>query len=288
LRGEEDVVAATAAKTETYVLGYSETEAQRLKLQAQLVRGWTERFFRAAGLDQLRSAPARVLDVGCGLGDASMLAADLAGPSVTVLGIDRDASSIEKARARAAELGYADRITFEQADIAEFAPAQTFDAVVGRYILPYQRNAAASLQRLAKCVKPGGLMVFHELDCGAVPRMEGAPELWNRVITLLGEAFRRGGADPSFGLKLVPAFLYAGLGWPKVIAEVPVGGEPGSYFFQWLSSTIRSLLPLIERSGLATAAEIDIDTLQARLEAASEEAKAQLIGPTQFGAWVFV
>src|SRR5882672_5969288 len=229
-------------------------------MQAQLLRGWTERFFRAAGIDQLRGAPARVLDVGCGMGDVSMLAADLAGPEVMVLAIDRDAGSVEKARARTAELGYADRITFEHADIAEFAPARKFDAVVGRYILLYQSNAAASLQRLAKYVKPGGVMVFHELDFGGVPRMESAPELWNRIIRLLGDAFRRGAGDPSFGLKLVPTFLDAGLGWPKVIAEVPVGGEPGSYLSQWVSSTIRTLLPLIERSGLGTAAEIDIDT----------------------------
>jgi ubiquinone/menaquinone biosynthesis C-methylase UbiE len=275
-------------KTRDYPLGYSEQEEQRLIMQAQLLRDWTERFFRASGLDQLGGQSARVLDIGCGMGDVAMLAADLVGPGVTVVAIDRDSPSVEKARARAVRLGYGDRIVFRHADIAEFESEEKFDAIVGRYILPYLRQPAASLRQMATLVKPAGLMVFHEIDVGGVPRMEGAPALYSWAFTLLGEAFRRGGADPSSGLKLAPAFLDAGLGWPKVVAEVPVGGEPGSYLFPWLSATIKNIQPVIEKSGLATAAELDIDTLPARLEKACAEARAQVIGPTQFGAWVRV
>jgi len=60
-----------------YVLGYSQHEQQRLLKQAAILRACTERFFRAGGL-----APGmRVLDLGCGMGDVSLLAADLVGPT---------------------------------------------------------------------------------------------------------------------------------------------------------------------------------------------------------------
>ena len=43
----------------------------------------------------------RVLDLGCGMGDVSLLAARLVGPTGSVTGIDRDGVIVEKARERA-------------------------------------------------------------------------------------------------------------------------------------------------------------------------------------------
>jgi len=273
-----------AEKTRDYVLGYSEMEAERLKMQAQIVGGWTDRFFRAAGLPGAK----RILDVGCGQGDVSMLAADIAGPDATVLGIDRDAASIERARQRTTQMGYGDRVSFQQIDATELEVGNNakFDAIVGRYILLYQRSAAASLGHLAKQLNSGGLMAFHELDFGATARMGIHPPLWDQSYTLLGEGFRRGGADPGFGLHLTRAFLDAGLGWPVIRAEIPVGGEPGSYLYRWLTDTLRVILPTIEKEGLATAEELQIDTLAARMEEECARLGCQLTGPTQYGAWV--
>jgi len=68
-----------------YVLGQSDHEYERLMFQARILRPYTEKFFRAAGL-----APGmRVLDVGSGMGDVSLLSADIVGPGGRVLGIDR-------------------------------------------------------------------------------------------------------------------------------------------------------------------------------------------------------
>jgi tRNA A58 N-methylase Trm61 len=59
-----------------YVLGHSERELERLRLQAQLIDPITRQFLIEAGI-----APGmRVLDVGCGAGDVTFLAADLVGP----------------------------------------------------------------------------------------------------------------------------------------------------------------------------------------------------------------
>ena len=106
-----------------------------------------------------------------------------------------------------------------------------------------------------------------------------------RTYTIMSEAFRRGGNPPDFGRRLARTFLDAGLPWPTVQAEIPIGGEPGSYVFGWVAGTIRSLLPRIEQFGLATAAELQIETLAARMEEEAVALGSQLIGPTQFGAW---
>ena len=80
-----------------YPLGYSPEESQRLAEQAALVSKFTSDTLQRAGL-----APGMdVLDIGCGVGDVAMLAAEIVGEAGSVLGIDRAASSVETARQRA-------------------------------------------------------------------------------------------------------------------------------------------------------------------------------------------
>lgn len=77
---------------------------------------------------RLRSdPPARIADVGCGLGWSSIAMAS-AYPKVTVDGVDLDPTSVEIARRNAAEAGLGDRVGFVVADAA----SPTLD---GRYDL---------------------------------------------------------------------------------------------------------------------------------------------------------
>ena len=78
---------------------------------------------------RLRSAPpARVLDMGCGLGASSMALAR-AYPSARVLGVDLDQASVTEARAQAAQAGVADRVTFMVGDAAQVTPDAPFDLI---------------------------------------------------------------------------------------------------------------------------------------------------------------
>src|SRR5690554_3222064 len=76
---------ATTDGAVPYVLGHSEQELARLEKQGELFGAETRQVLVRAGL-----APGmRVLDVGCGAGDVSLIAAELVGPAGTVIGIDR-------------------------------------------------------------------------------------------------------------------------------------------------------------------------------------------------------
>src|SRR5208337_5280181 len=89
-----------------YILGHSEREIRRLMHQASILRPITERLLRGAGIGR----GMRVLDLGCGAGDVSMLAAELVGAAGSVVGIDRSQEAIAVARERAqtARLGNID------------------------------------------------------------------------------------------------------------------------------------------------------------------------------------
>ena len=266
-----------------YVLGHSEEEQARLAMQADILRQWTAGFLRAASL----SEGMQVLDVGCGLGDVSFLAADTVGPTGSVLGIDRDAAMISKAAERVRELPCSGWVRFQAADAAEFRSDQKFDAAIGRYVLHHQRDPTSVLRHISEQVRPGGLLLFHEFDFATVPSMwPMTPPLWRRVMEVLAEYYRRSGLFPDFGLRMTRTFLDAGLPWPAVRAEVPVGGEPGSFLYGWVAQTVRTLAPGLIRSGLVSEAELELDTLALRLESEAVSLGCQLIGPTQYGAWV--
>ena len=252
-------------------------------MQARILKEWTAGFLRAAAF----SDGMHILDVGCGLGDVSFLAGDIVGPNGSVLGIDRDPSMIAKASERALEHGCSGWVRFQQADAGQFQAKQFFDAAVGRYVLHHQQDPTSLLRHIASQVRPGGLLLFHEFDFSTILSMwPETPPLWRRELEILTEYYRRSGLYPDFGLRLTRAFLDAGLPWPVVRAEVPVGGEPGSYLYEWVAQTVRSLLPGLIECGLATKTELEVETLAARLEAEGVGIGCQLIGPIQYGAWV--
>jgi ubiquinone/menaquinone biosynthesis C-methylase UbiE len=134
----------------TYVLGHSPAEIQRLKNQADMLRPITERLLRNAGI----GAGMRVLDLGCGAGDVTMLAAELVGPAGSILGIDRSREVLDIARERAEEAGLR-QISFVRASVEEFSADDPFDLVIGRYILVHQPEPVEVLRNAARLVRQG-------------------------------------------------------------------------------------------------------------------------------------
>src|SRR5215831_18666929 len=101
---------------EDYVLGNSAQEQERLKLQGRFLEKWTEQFLLSAGLEPGMS----VLDLGCGMGDVSLLAARLVGASGHVTAIDRDLVIIEKARERSRDEELGPNIEFIRSELLDF------------------------------------------------------------------------------------------------------------------------------------------------------------------------
>jgi ubiquinone/menaquinone biosynthesis C-methylase UbiE len=264
-----------------YVLGNSPHEQERLKMQARILERWTEHFFRLAGLEQ----GMQVLDLGCGMGDVSLLAARLIGPSGHVTGIDRDQVVIERARERIRAEGHDQQIELIHADFLEFQAASSFDAVVGRYVLVHQPDPVAAIRHAARQVRPDGIIVFHEVDDTNGLRSYPDGTLFEKIYALVRETFRRSGCRLDLGLQLTGLFLEAGLPRPTVKVEVPVGGEPGSFIYRWITETLLSILPRAEQFGLAKATDLDVDSLVARMEADARAHHAQIVGPVQFCAW---
>jgi SAM-dependent methyltransferase len=264
---------------QAYALGYSDVEFKRLESQGKLIRGLTEDVLRRAGL----RAGMRVLDIGSGAGDVSLLAAELVGPSGRVLGIDRSADAAAVAQRRAAAAGF-DHVRFAAADLDTFAPDETFDALIGRLVLMYLPQPAATLRRLSGSLHSGAVVTFQEL---AMPMARSVPEgpQFRQCRDWIVRTFERAGFELDMGGKLFATFVAAGLPAPELGVAGIAGGGARSPVYAYVAGTLRSLLPMTERLGIATAAEVEIDTLADRLRNEAAELSACIRPPPFVGAW---
>jgi len=276
---------------DTYILGRTDRETRRLILQHLVFGPLTRRFFQAAGI----GAGMKVLDIGSGAGDVSILVAELVGLTGRVVGVDMNAEILETARARAETAGWSN-VTFMAGDVRELELDDDFDAVVGRWILMHVPEPASLIRHLVTRLKPGGIVAFHENDftyppttfpltsfsqeanSWAVPPVDDAMRRWESEP-------RRPGPEPQMGTKLYKTYVEAGLPGPQLMLEAAIGGGPNWPGYELFEETLRSLLPALEKMGRIDPAKAQIDTLAARLRAAVVERHGVHMMPMMIGAW---
>ncbi|MEV4006269.1 methyltransferase domain-containing protein [Actinomadura sp. NPDC049753] len=125
-----------------------------------------------------------VLDIGCGTGQLTLLAARRAARARAV-GVDISGPMLTRARADAAEQGIAN-VRFEQAD-AEAHPfaEEGFDVVVSRGGVMFFADPAAAFANIARALRPGGRMVF------IVPQAGGPDSEYAKATAALAPLMRR-------------------------------------------------------------------------------------------------
>ena len=90
------------------------------------------------------------------------------------------------------------------------------------------------------------------------------------------------------GYTLAATFHTAGLPTPRLRLESPLitGDDPAGYI--WAADSLRSMLPLTFKFGIATAAEVDIDTLADRLRSETLAHGGVVKSPDLVSAWARV
>ncbi|MFI5881474.1 class I SAM-dependent methyltransferase [Streptomyces sp. NPDC051554] len=265
----------------SYVMGNTSEEADRLGIQASLYDRHTEHLLRTAGLKE----GMRVLDVGCGTGEVSLAAARVVGPSGRVLGVDMDPGVLDRARENAAASSFGN-VTFEQGRLPDLEMSEPFDALVGRLILIHLDDPVATVKGLTRLVRPGGVVTFQDFNISRTRAVPAVP-LVTESVGCISAALREGRRDPDMGEQLADVLRLSGLSDPSVAVAVPAGG-PDSAAVTLIAKSARSLLPVMERGGIATAEKVDIDTLRARMARACMEVQATVYVQELVAAWAEV
>lgn len=262
-----------------YALGYTSSEQDRLIRQAARINPIVERLFREGGIGPGQ----RVLDLGSGVGDVSMVLARLVGPTGEVVGFERDGSSIAVAQRRVAEAGFRN-VSFIQTDASQIDAEKPFDAAVGRFILMFLPDPKAVLKNLARLVRPGGVLAFQEPSWLPFVAFASPLPLWSSVVSSVAETFRRSGVNLEMGPELYGLFQEIGLPAPEVFLEMPVGSDAD--FTRVIPEVLDSLRPLAVRHAVELEGLGDPATLAGRVQAEIEAAQALVSWMALVGAWV--
>jgi SAM-dependent methyltransferase len=121
----------------------------------------------------------RVVDIGCGAGIDSLIAAHMVGPTGQVIGVDMTPAMLEKARASAAE-AHATNVEF-RFGYGEALPVEDgwADVVISNGVLNLMPDKPKALQEMARVLKPGG-----RLQIGDILVQKPVPESAKRNIDL--------------------------------------------------------------------------------------------------------
>ena len=240
-------------------MGHDDRERRRLRLQASILNPLTEQLFRRAGI----SSGMHVIDIGCGVGDVSLLATRLVGRSGSVTSVDIDLPALETLAARAADAGITN-IECIQADIHEWKPGRRFDGVVGRHILIHSKDPLAVIRTCAALLYQRGLAAFHEYDFSVAHRGWPPTPLRDRVMEVFDRFFERA-TCANIGSRLWKLLMEAGFERPDCRAEYPISGGSESVYYEWITESFRSLQPRAIAQGIIAEGEFDLDTLAQRL-----------------------
>jgi len=260
-------------------MSQADHERRRLSLQASVLNPLTDGFLRSAGI----SRGMRVLEVGCGIGEVSLITARLVGPHGRLHCVDTDGKALDIAQGRVRSAGH-DHVSFEQTDIASHTPVRTYDAVIGRHVLIRLQDALEVIKQAVHMVHVGGVVAFQEYDLSFYPR--GYPEmpLMFSVQQLIVEYYRRAVPRPNIGTQLFWLMQEAGLPPPECRVEAVMDGGPNSPVYEWLTETVRSLLPEMEALGM-TAGGVVSDSLAQRLRDEAVEKRGVAIMSPMVGVF---
>jgi hypothetical protein len=154
---------------------------------------------------------------------------------------------------------------------------------VGRLVLMYYPDPVDAIQKLARHVRVGGLIVFQEFDMDNIRSLPAAPT-FDRAADWMKQTLSATGARTQLGLELYPMFLAAGLSAPTLRMDALIGGGSG-FPFEIFAATIQSLLPVMERMKITTTAEVQPVTIAERMRDEVVANKGVVLSPGLIGAW---
>ena len=264
-----------------YTLGRTSHETTRLIEQSKIYGESTHRLCVRAAI----TTGMHVLDIGSGAGDVALTVAELVGKTGQVVGVDVNPAILETARQRAEDSGMKN-VQFIPGDARTIDFDEKFDALVGRFVLMYMSDPVSALKQLITHVKPGGIVAFHEPEYTLYPACHHPDTpLMNQLYQWILDVFEHSGAHLDQGMGLYRTFIEVGLPPPEMHLQSPIGAEGKWVGYRYMATIFQSLLPLIERYGIATAEEVDIATLAERLRAEVKLSKRPFFLPIHVTAY---
>jgi len=252
-----------------YVLNQSwKGEQERLDRIAALTDPATFRYLEALGVDK----GWHCAEVGAGAGSVARWLCQRVGASGKVVAVDIDTRFIEA-------LDYPNLEVRRQNIVTEPLEEGRYDLVHAKIILLHLPEREQVLRQLAAALRPGGILLVEESDVRSIQTCEPQSPRLAKSGASIASLFVKGGVDPAYGLKLLPAVKRTGLkniGSDCQLSAIQCG-SPESIT---LSLTLEHLGPKLVALGLMSQEEVD-----AALEELRQPSNTIIYTPITVSVW---
>lgn len=248
----------------------SETEAERVRLErvAALTDPATIRYLEQIGVREGWTCA----EVGAGAGSIAQWLANRVGHFGKVVAVDIEPDYMAGVTAPTLE--------FRRQDISTTPLEEgTYDLVHCKILLMHLADRERVLGEFAKALKPGGHLLVEEADIRSIQRVDPPSPLLTRAAMALETFFYFGGADPGYGMKLLPAFRRTGLEVLGTDCQL-TAVQAGSPEMQSISLSLAKLAPMIVKVGLMGQKEIE-----AAFDLLNHPSDTVIYTPTTVSVW---
>jgi SAM-dependent methyltransferase len=211
-----------------YVLGTHDEEIERLGLQHRVWRPRALAAWARAGFTSGQT----LIDVGSGPGHASVDLAEIVGPSGRVVAIDRSHRFLAALGATLERRGLANVERHEQDLDEDRFPEVRADGAWARWVFAFVNRPRDLLVRVARALKPGGVLVLHEYCDYRSWRLAPRSPEHEEFVGLVMEGWRDAGGEPDIALDL-PTWLRE-LGFEiRGLQTLVDAVSPDTFAWQW-------------------------------------------------------
>jgi SAM-dependent methyltransferase len=230
----------------------SEPERRRLLVQADLLDPITVRHLERLGV----SPGWRCAEIGAGAGSIASWLCRRVGSGGRVVATDIDTRYLSELQEPSLEVRLHD-IT------AQPLENEAYDLIHARLVLFMLRDRLAALRRMVAALRPGGWLLVEEYDQRTAAGFDPSSELQAKVSAAVNMLFETQGADPYYGLKLVPSLRAVGLAHVQAEARLQIV-ELGTAPAEALAMKIEQLGEKLVNAHLLTQEEVGQAILHAR------------------------
>lgn len=193
-------------ESDPYLLGYRQAEQERLERQALELAHESSWLF-----DQIEiQNGSQIVEIGCGPRGCLSMLSERAGANGKVIGVERNAEQVERARKFVAE-SRLENVEVRCVDARETGlPGASFDLATARLVLVNVPQPELILKEMIRLVRPGGTIALHEPDA-TTQRYDPPLPAQAHLLQLLNTYAEINDIDRTIGLKLPRLLREAGL-----------------------------------------------------------------------------
>jgi ubiquinone/menaquinone biosynthesis C-methylase UbiE len=237
-------------------------------------------FFHRLLIDSGLRKGMRVLDVGCGAGDLSIMASELVGDTGEVVGFDISQEVLAVAKKAVSEK-YLSTVTFVHADITELPDnIGVFDMIICRRVLMYQSNTAQCIGSLLPFLSEDGKMVFQESDYMVTSFSSPLLPLHTKALNWLWDTVAKEGGNIHIGRQLYSEMKNAGLRISLLRSEAILQTYESGSDLGWV---VKMMIPRMIKHNIVNAEELDVETLEEQLLEERKTSNVPFIRDMAFG-----